>query len=626
MANKKSPQFGVSATDMGKSNHQGYIQQGIIDRSGATETAADFKFASQVGGLAIDTAKKYSEYEALKGVAGSVDDVIAEQKDRSLAGQQQMAEDIMAGQEAIATAQAGVGYDGTYPTMLNQQLTDETLGIQNSLAEKTSKLTQAREQGVMTELELSNRLAKITREAIANNPAYADKIIAHVGKVASINNITANVKADEKAVLDAQKQAQGAVDDLIKIATRSEFNIPVYSDAFQLPGGGFDVDAIQKELTIRQERKYKSDMYQMTKKDNEAIRAIDADKFLETGEYNEFNNAVFYGVTEKMNEIMSNQDMKPNEKARAIEMLAGQETADLKEAYRKAGASPTDPRVKEILEGFDNRVKAIQQLYQDSANGKLDSEALKNEVDILTNTELAGIIKKNPSIVKYQTMSKILNGMEWSPSAAQKQHQLVENVVGMLELDGEAVTPKSGRKANQELPSKINMIFKPEKNGSIASQASMTTLELHRNKPNDETRDLFLDEMEARVGYISNPKALHAKAEAAQLIKDLNNPMMVDGFQLFKSEPAILQGAQEAVDGYTELLKNAYQDYKKNNPDFALEEGVEGMAKVKGKGVFKHKAFASDTLKSINETYTAWKLLNGKGDDARDEFFSQIVN
>lgn len=626
MANKKAPQFGVSATDMGSTNFTGYAQQAVVDRSGALEKAADFDFAANVGATTLDVAKKYGEYEALKGVAGSVDDVVAEQKDRSLAGQQQMAEDIMAGQEAIAQAQAGVGYDGTYPTMLNQQLTDETLGIQNSLAEKTSKLTQAREQGVMTELELSNRLAKITREAIANNPAYADKIIAHVGKVASINNITANVKADEKAVLDAQKQAQGAVDDLIKIATRSEFNIPVYSDAFQLPGGGFDTDAIQKELTIRQERKYKSDMYQMTKKDNEAIRAIDADKFLETGEYNEFNNAVFYGVTEKMNEIMSNQDMKPNEKARAIEMLAGQETADLKEAYRKAGASPTDPRVKEILEGFDNRVKAIQQLYQDSANGKLDSEALKNEVDILTNTELAGIIKKNPSIVKYQTMSKILNGMEWSPSAAQKQHQLVENVVGMLELDGESVTPKSGRKANQDLPSKVNMIFKPEKNGSIASKASMTTLELHKNKPNDETKDLFLDEMEARVGYISNPKALHAKAEAAQLIKDLNNPMMVDGFQLFKSEPAILQGAQEAVDGYTELLKNAYQDYKKNNPDFALEEGVEGMAKVKGKGVFKHKAFASDTLKSINETYTAWKLLNGKGDDARDEFFSQIIN
>ena len=54
--------------------------------------------------------------------------------------------------------------------MLNQQLADETRGVQNALAEKTDRLTKAREQGVMTEFELQTRLSAITREAIARNP------------------------------------------------------------------------------------------------------------------------------------------------------------------------------------------------------------------------------------------------------------------------------------------------------------------------------------------------------------------------------------------------------------------------------------------------------------------------
>ena len=141
-----TPQFGVKATDLGRSNFQGTVQAGVVDKSKAMEKEADMTALAKGTELGINTYQDYDKSQVLGDVAKDIGGVITDQQDRSLAGQQALEGAIVQGADEVAIMQSEAGYDGTYPTVLNQQLTDDSLGIQNAIATQTEKLTNARQQ------------------------------------------------------------------------------------------------------------------------------------------------------------------------------------------------------------------------------------------------------------------------------------------------------------------------------------------------------------------------------------------------------------------------------------------------------------------------------------------------
>ena len=612
-----APDFNV---DLGKSNFQGYVRQGIQDRTGALKTANQFNDLGNVAGLAMKAGKAYAEYDVLSGVADEVNKVVQDQQDRSLAGQQQTYSEIVEGSEAINTARVKHGYDGTYPEMLNQQLMDDTVGIRNALVDKTDKLTRAKQQGVMSELELSNRLAKITREAITANPAFADQIMAHVNKVANINNITANVKGD-LATIKAQKDAeQGMIDDLIDDAQK--FNVPIHSQAFKLSDGSYNLDKIAEETTLRQNEKDMYDSYKMLKANKDVLKDIDIENFLAEGDGYKLNNAIYANTTNEFTAIANNDQMKPEDKLKAMQMIIDTEMADLRESYRKAGGYSNDERVKPLIDNLEKSLTNLQKIYTDQINGTTSATVAKNELSVLEDREMKRFYERNPGAKQTLAMIKTLEGINIDTKILNKRHGLIEQVLSYQVAPPEVTAPS---KRNEGLSPKVEANFQPMgRKGSVASRYSMETLQVAIDDVNDDTHADFLESMEKRINYLNNPQALHKTAEVAQLIKDLNHPNGDEMVRLIGIDPYVKEGVVEAVQAYVPLLKNTYTDYKKNNPDVKLEM-VNGRFTLKSNNMYKHSSFMSNELRSINQTYNAWVKVNGEGEDAMQSFYDMIT-
>lgn len=68
--------------------------------------------------------------------------------------------------------------------------------IQSQLDTETKKLTNARDQGTITPLELEARLDRITREKVAQNPIFRKEIIAHGAQTKDLLGIAGIVQQD----------------------------------------------------------------------------------------------------------------------------------------------------------------------------------------------------------------------------------------------------------------------------------------------------------------------------------------------------------------------------------------------------------------------------------------------
>lgn len=68
--------------------------------------------------------------------------------------------------------------------------------IQSQLNTETQRLTNARDQGTITPLELETRLDRITRDKVAQNPMFRKEIIAHGAQTKDLLGISGIVKQD----------------------------------------------------------------------------------------------------------------------------------------------------------------------------------------------------------------------------------------------------------------------------------------------------------------------------------------------------------------------------------------------------------------------------------------------
>ena len=75
----------------------------------------------------------------------------------------------------------------------------KTLGaIDRDVSQKMNMLTNAKQQGRMSELELYERVMNITRDKIAANPYYTKEFIAKAKQTLDLNNIAKKIAIDNK--------------------------------------------------------------------------------------------------------------------------------------------------------------------------------------------------------------------------------------------------------------------------------------------------------------------------------------------------------------------------------------------------------------------------------------------
>ena len=614
-------EFGTKITDLGKSNYQGYVKQGVVDKSKAIDTASKFDVGTRAAQAGFDAYETYDKNKTLSGVSDAINEVVSEQQARSIQGQQELAQGIMADQSEIESQKKAVGYDGTYPTALNSELSNNIRSVTNALAEKTDVLTKAKEQGAMDSFELTNRLAKITREAMAANPAYASEIMAHVSQVSAINNLTARV-AEDKAIIDAQ-QADDSYMRKKLITKGYELGFNPDSPKFRNPDGSENLTALSLAID---EKLFKLNGYNELKMSNQMEEELDKkslNTLMDTGRAADMNEVVATGVDAELQAVLASDDTK---KEITMQKIVNGGVEEAKRMYIRNGISLQDPRVKDYITALETRMSAMQKLYTDRASGKTTADQFKNELDILQNTNSIEFLKKHPALHQYLPYLDMIK--DFSALAPGGKELGVDIQTRIIEGLAEAFSTTSVNVEDPENTTKNNS-FGPIAPGKPSAYSLRTMKELNLADNSPENRKAFVNTLKTRTNFINleddTADPTKQMQEIQYLIKDLANPKMKEGISYIK-EPEVLSNLSGIIEEYKVPLANGIKRFKEQFPEAELTVNAgNGMLMIKNPKP-QHRKFMQGDLKSINETFEAYNNINGlSAAKSADSFYSDIL-
>jgi hypothetical protein len=588
-------------------NFQAYVQQGVVDKSGAYKAQASGQALTSLLGTGIEMAKEYDKQSTLQGLTDQVAAIEQERQQRSLAGQQALEQETqMLTQESLAVKQAA-GYDETYPIMLDTKLNQQVQSINNQLSQKTEQLAKARDQKVMTEFELKTRLNKIAMEAIQNNPAYAREIMSHVATVAELNNITLNVKREE-AMIDEMNKSKAAQDKDI-MDELEKLNIPerAFTD-----GRGNLLDPESAMQAIDAKRAIISRAEQMDRATTMNIKTaqLKSQQFFGTGLDVEFSAGTLAFADNEFQKIVNDTTMSGPDKVKMIERRSNQLSLNLTKSFPLMGLSTSTPEVKDLVTLLRKQVDDLKGLYSREATGELDLADKKIKLEIAQTVSQLGVYDRIPNLATYEFMTKFAESLgtragmtltnELNQSIAKN---LTENPlnIGTKYEKGKAVytekLPDGKILASHGLSVSIDKAVSLE-----ATPDDINLLETQLTNYNTKLN--------------SNP------ANATELIRDLNSVLSTPNFKGVVDkikDTTILGNLQESILASTTLLETQVANTLPENAKISLRP--DGRLTVVG-GDMRTQ---SQLVRSINEAFLAFHHVSGLSlNDAINQFYGQI--
>jgi len=594
-------------------NVRPYVAEPIVNKAPGLRAGAELSSIASVGGSVIKGIQAYDKAKTLEGVTDQVNEIITEQQQRSLGGVASLEKDVMGTQAQMNQVKRMAGYDETYPIMLNQQLNKDVSGIQNVLTDKADRLIRAKNQGIMTEFELKERLAKVTREALAANPAYAREIASHVGTIAEVNNLSARVNQDVQFIKDQQAVYQQQVKQLETLALQN--GVYIYGKEYQNLDGSRNYEKIIEDTGKKVEKKEFYNDLKQSVDTNTAISTLNAQQISDYGLHYKLTDAVTDNVNAQFDNIL--KDSTITNKEMAFTQVANNATTLARRGFVTNNVNPDDPRIKPALDLFDNQLKLIQDTYIKQANGTYTAEQAKNRLSVLIDTKKYEAYTKMPSLVEMDIKANIFGKL--SPrSQAQFQVDFDNSIKDMLTTSDQvmgtaydksdrAFTSKSGGKETvaKSFCDECIKLSSTEKRGGAELEATLSK---------------YIAKLD------TNPAT--GKQITQDLIRSLANPQFKQVASEIK-DPAILSGLQRHISDYVPLLNNAVNQFRITNPGNlnVTFNDKDGTIVVTGtdQDARSVNQFNAQTVRSINETFTAFYNSSGLSlSEARVQFYGKL--
>jgi hypothetical protein len=594
-------------------NVRPYVAEPIVNRAPGIRAEGELGSIATFGNAAIAGAVALDKARALEGVTEQVNNIVNEQQQRSLGGVSSMERDVQNTQAQMDQVKRMAGYDNTYPIMLNQQLSTEVSGIQNVLTDKADRLIKAKNQGIMSEFELKERLAKVTREALAANPAYAREISIHVGRIAEVNNLSARVNQDVEFIKDQQASVNAQIKQLETEALKNEVNI--YSPKFQNPDGSRDYNKIASATGEQIEKKQFYNAIDQSVKTNQAITNLNAQQVSDAGLHYKLTDAVTDNVNAQFNKVL--QDGSIRDKEMALTQIANDASSLVRKGFLINNVNPDDPRIKPAVDFFDSQLKAIKDTYSKQANGTYTAEEAKNRLDTFVNTKKYEVYTKKPSLIEMEMLANIFGKMS-TRAQAENQVDFDNKIKSMLDIPKEAIGTaydKTDGAFSTKAGGKDNVA-----KALLDENVNITATEKRGGAELENTLSKFVAKLD------TNPA--NGKQITQDLIKSLSNPQFKQVVSEIK-DPAVLSGLQKHISDYVPLLNNAVNQFRIANPGNlnVTFNDKDGTIVVTGTDQDSRSLnqFNSQTVRSINEAFTAFYNTSGLSlSEARVQFYGKL--
>jgi len=594
-------------------NVKPYVADPIVNRAPGLRAGAELESIANLGTMAIKGAVAIDKARTLEGVTQQVNDIVNEQQQRSLGGVASMEKDVQNTQAQMDQVKRMAGYDNTYPIMLNQQLSNEVSGIQNVLTDKADRLIKAKNQGIMTEFELKERLAKVTREALAANPAYAREIASHVSTIAEVNNLSARVNQDVDIIKRQQASIEAQVKQLESQALQN--NINIYSPKYLRPDGSKNYDMIAEDTGQAIEKKQNYLDIKQSVDTNTAISSLNAQQVSDFGLHYKLTDAVTDNASAQFNTIL--QDVNIRDKEMALNKVLNDSITLARKGFIVNNVNPDDPRIKPALDLFDSQLKLMKDTYSKQANGTYTAEQAKNRLDTFVNTKKYEAYTKMPSLVELELTANVLGKMS-TRSQAQYQIEFDNKIKALLDTPKEVMGTaydKSDGAFSTNAGGKDNVA-----KAILDENVKLTATEKRGGAELENTLSKFVAKLD------TNPA--NGKQITQDLIKSLSNPQFKQVVSEIK-DPAVLSGLQKHISDYVPLLNNAVNQFRITNPGNlnVTFNDKDGTIVVTGTDQDSRSLnqFNSQTVRSINEAFTAFYNTSGLSlSEARVQFYGKL--
>ena len=513
--------FSTKATELQGASYSPYIKQGVVDKSSIQE-AEKFKIATDAAEYGLTMAKEYAKYDTLKGVAEEVGQIMQEQEDRSYAGQASLTQDTENLKNEMGLAQDKAGYDQTYPSVLNQELTDQTRGVQNALAEKTDRLTRAREQGAMTEFELETRLNSIAREAIARNPALAPDVIKHVSQVSSMNNLTEKVKIDAKILEGQQKTAEAYSKSIIKQAEAKGSGINLALPKYLDPAtGGYDIGQIQADLARNQKYITANELIENERNLMESGLKINTQKLITSGLMFDIGDARVMKADVEFDSILDGEGTQAT-KIERIKLSSVNNYERVLRAYNARGIDTNNPAVKQALDSMKARIDARANMYIENIGNANQLKIIKDNLSLQEGMSKEKLYKIK-GLTDQIVLGEVLNDIT-GPYGGLAEKEAVQSKA--LDL----ITNSQMDMADPEKAMNNAELFKvdPGTRMSAYSGAGAQYRQQMLNNNNEETKEAFNKHISKGLHFISNPENVNKTDASGNLVNLIADPRTTD--------------------------------------------------------------------------------------------------
>lgn len=594
-------------------NVRPYVAEPIVNKAPGLRAGAELSSIASVGGSIIKGIQAYDKAKTLEGVTDQVNEIITEQQQRSLGGVASLEKDVMGTQAQMDQVKRMAGYDETYPIMLNQQLSKDVSGIQNVLTDKADRLIRAKNQGIMTEFELKERLAKVTREALAANPAYAREIASHVGTIAEVNNLSARVNQDVQFIKDQQAVYQQQVKQLETLALQN--GVYIYGKEYQNLDGSRNYEKIIEDTGKKVEKKEFYNDLKQSVDTNTAISTLNAQQISDYGLHYKLTDAVTDNVNAQFDAILKDPNIK--DKNMAFTQVANNATTLARRGFVTNNVHPDDPRIKPALDLFDSQLKLIQDTYIKQANGTYTAEQAKNRISTLIDTKKYEMYSKTPSLIELEVKANVFEKL--SPrSQAQLQVQF-DNLIKDILTTSDKVMGTDYDKSDAAFTTKAGGKETVAKS-FLDENIKITSTEKRGGAELEATLSKYIAKLD------TNPAT--GKQITQDLIRSLANPQFKQVASEIK-DPAILSGLQRHISDYVPLLNNAVNQFRITNPGNlnVTFNDKDGTIVVTGtdQDARSVNQFNAQTVRSINETFTAFYNSSGLSlSEARVQFYGKL--
>ena len=594
-------------------NVRPYVADPIVNKAPGLRAGAELSSIANLGGSVIKGIQAYDKAKTLEGVTDQVNEIITEQQQRSLGGVASLEKDVMGTQAQMNQVKKMAGYDETYPIMLNQQLNKDVSGIQNVLTDKADRLIRAKNQGIMTEFELKERLAKVTREALAANPAYAREIASHVGTIAEVNNLSARVNQDVQFIKDQQAVYQQQVKQLETQALQNDVNI--FSSKYQNQDGSRNYELIAEDTGKKIEKKEFYNDLKQSVDTNTAVSTLNAQQVSDYGLHYKLTDAVTDNVNAQFDAILKDPNIK--DKNMAFTQVANNATTLARRGFVTNNVNPDDPRIKPALDLFDSQLKLIQDTYIKQANGTYTAEQAKNRISTLIDTKKYEMYSKTPSLIELEVKANVFEKL--SPrSQAQLQVQF-DNLIKDILTTSDKVMGTDYDKSDAAFTTKAGGKETVAKS-FLDENIKITSTEKRGGAELEATLSKYIAKLD------TNPAT--GKQITQDLIRSLANPQFKQVASEIK-DPAILSGLQRHISDYVPLLNNAVNQFRITNPGNlnVTFNDKDGTIVVTGtdQDARSVNQFNAQTVRSINETFTAFYNSSGLSlSEARVQFYGKL--